>query len=86
MELFIQIAGWTGTLLVVVAFFLNTNNEISSTDKRYELMNLFGAIGIGINVYHNHAWPAVALQVVWGLIAIFALLKPHMAPTGRKRH
>ena len=86
MVLFIQRAGWAGTILVVVAFFLNSNNELSSSDKRYELMNLFGALGIGINVFHNHAWPAFVLQIIWGLIAILSLIKPHTLTKGRKRH
>jgi hypothetical protein len=76
MELFIQAAGWAGTILVVAAFFLNSNNEISSNDRRYGLMNLFGALGIGINVFHQQAWPALALQIVWGLIAVAGLIKP----------
>ena len=38
-------------------------------------MNLFGAFGVGVNVFHQQAWPAVALQVVWGIIAIISLIK-----------
>jgi hypothetical protein len=38
-------------------------------------MNLIGAIGVGINVFHQGAWPAVVLQVIWGIIAIAALFK-----------
>jgi hypothetical protein len=86
MELFIQIAGWTGTILIVGAFFLNSNNKLSSGDKTYQLMNLFGAICIGINVFHNHAWPAVALQVVWGLIAIASIIKSYKLNSDPKKH
>ena len=38
-------------------------------------MNLLGAIGVGVNIFHQQAWPAIALQVVWGIIAIAALTK-----------
>jgi hypothetical protein len=73
MELFIQIVGWIGTFLVVCAYFLVSNKKVSSTSSVYQLMNLFGAIGVGINVYYAGAWPSVALQVIWGIISITAL-------------
>ncbi len=38
-------------------------------------MNLFGALGVGVNVFIQQAWPALTLQVVWGIIAIFSLIK-----------
>ena len=42
-------------------------------------MNLFGAIGVGISVFHHQAWSAFVLQVIWGIIAIVSLLKRHKA-------
>ena len=35
-------------------------------------MNLLGAIGVGVNVFHQQAWPAVALQIVWELLPLSA--------------
>ena len=75
MEIFTQTIGWIGTILIVVAYFLVSNNKISATSKRYQLLNLLGAIGVGFNVFHQSAWPAFALQVVWAVIAIIALIK-----------
>lgn len=75
MELFAQIVGWVGTLLVIAAYFLISNKKIKGDNDLYEMMNLFGAIGVGINVFYQRAWPAVALQVVWGIIAIASFVK-----------
>lgn len=75
MELLIQIAGWVGTFLIVFAYYLISYKKIDSSSKAYQGMNLLGAIGVGINVFHQEAWPAVALQVVWGIIAILSLMK-----------
>lgn len=75
MEIFSQIIGWMGTLLIVLAYFLVSNNKISAYSKSYQLFNLFGAIGVGFNVFYQHAWPAVVLQIVWIVIAIFSLMK-----------
>lgn len=75
MEIFTQSIGWVGTFLIVLAYFLVSNNKISATSKRYQLLNLLGAIGVGFNVFHQAAWPAFTLQVVWAIIAIIALVK-----------
>jgi paired small multidrug resistance pump len=75
MELLIQIAGWIGTSLVLLAYFLVSSKKLSATSFVYQLMNLFGVIGVGISVYHQHAWSALALQSVWGIIAAVSLIK-----------
>ena len=75
MEIFSQIIGWVGTFLIVLAYFLVSNNKISAESKRYQLINLFGAIGIGFNVFYQQAWPAFTLQIIWGIIAIVSIIK-----------
>ncbi len=75
MEIFIQAFGWLGTFLVALAYFLVSSKKVSGTSKLYQAINLLGAIGVGINVLHQQAWPAVAQEVVWGSIAIMSLIK-----------
>ena len=75
MEIFSQVIGWVGVLFVVTAFFLEEIEKVNAESKFYQLLNLFGAVGIGFNVFHQQAWPAFALQVVWGVIAIFSLMR-----------
>ena len=75
MENIYQTAGWIGTALVVLAYLLVSTGHISARSKRYQLLNLFGAIGVGMNVFHQNAWPALSLQVIWGLIAVVSLFR-----------
>lgn len=76
MEFLSQIIGWVGTILVVLAYFLLIKSEKITEDSRlYQAMNLLGAICLGVNVYYQRAWPAFGLQIVWGIIAIFSLVK-----------
>ena len=75
METLIQIVGWVGTFLIVFAYFLVSYKKVDGSSKIYRAMNLLGAIGVGVNVFYQQAWAAVALQVVWGIIAIVALIK-----------
>ncbi len=74
METLIQIVGWVGTFLIVLAYFLVSYKKVDGSSKIYQAMNLLGAMGVGVNVFHQQAWPAVALQVTWGIIAIVALI------------
>lgn len=75
MEILIQTVGWVGTFLIVFAYFLVSYKKVDGSNKIYQAMNLLGAIGVGVNVFHQQAWPAVALQVIWGIIAIVSLTK-----------
>ena len=75
MELFSQVIGWVGTSLIVIAYFLVSTKKVEGNSKIYQTLNLLGAIGVGVNVFVQHAWPAVALQVVWGIIAIISLAR-----------
>lgn len=75
MEILIQTAGWIGTFFIVYAYYLISYKKVEGNSKAYQAMNLLGALGVGVNVFHQHAWPAVALQVVWGIIAVLALVK-----------
>lgn len=74
METLAQIVGWLGTFLIVFAYFLISSKRIDESNKYYQLMNFFGAFGVGVNVFFQQAWPALALQIVWGTIAINFLL------------
>jgi len=75
MEILIQIAGWIGTFLIVLAYFLVSYRKVDGSSKIYQTMNLLGALGVGVTVFHQEVWSAVVLQVAWGIIAIVALIK-----------
>jgi len=75
MQIAAQVLGWIGTVLIVVAYFLISFKKIEATDRGYQLMNLFGAVGLGVNVFYQQSWPALVLEIIWGAIAIFALIK-----------
>lgn len=73
MEIFAQIFGWIGASLVILAYFLVSYKKVDGGSKIYQLMNLVGAVGVGVNAFYQQAWPPLAIQVVWGIIAILAL-------------
>ncbi|PIU03759.1 hypothetical protein COT44_01640 [Candidatus Shapirobacteria bacterium CG08_land_8_20_14_0_20_39_18] len=73
--MFFEIIGWLGTFAVLLAYFLVSFRKISSNSKEYQLLNLFGAIGIILNSAIHGALPSVGLNITWLLIAALALYK-----------
>ncbi|OGE64662.1 hypothetical protein A3J13_02205 [Candidatus Daviesbacteria bacterium RIFCSPLOWO2_02_FULL_36_8] len=67
--------GWIGAALLIAAYFLVSTKKITPTSVTYQLMNFLGAFGAGINVFAQSAYPSVALETVWGSIAIYGLYK-----------
>lgn len=75
MEILTEAIGWIGTVLIVSAYYLVSTNRISGTSRNYQLLNFFGAIAVGVNVFKQAAWPALTLEVIWAIIAIYSLVK-----------
>lgn len=86
MELLSPIAGWIGTGLIVLAYFLVSTKRVRGTDRWYQLMNIGGSFGVGINVYFQHAWPSVALQILWILIGLYSLIHNFTQPAHLHKH
>lgn len=70
----IETVGWMGTVLIVSAYFLVSNGYVGGDSSVYQLMNLSGAVFLGISLLVKKAWPALTLQIIWSVIAISALV------------
>lgn len=70
----IELSGWLGMILILLAYYLVSAKKTSGDAQNYQLLNLFGAIGIVINTYSKQAWPAMTLNIVWALIALKTLM------------
>jgi len=75
-ELIVEIVGWIGMILVTSAYLiLLASKKITEDSKIYNFMNLFGAILILFNSFYHSAYPSAALNVVWGIFAVYGLVK-----------
>ncbi|HEX3395307.1 MAG TPA: hypothetical protein VHS76_01320 [Steroidobacteraceae bacterium] len=79
LQTFVSIAGWMAALLILGAYALLQFGRIKPSSWVYQIMNIVGAAGFIINCTYNHAWPSVALNIVWLGIAIYALRRNHRA-------
>ena len=72
----IDIVGWTGTVLYLIAYGLVSAKKVESDSWAYQGMNLFAGTLLIINTLYLQAYPSVGLNVAWVGIA--------MATLGRK--
>ena len=85
LALAVEVAGWIGAVLILVAYGLLTAGRLSSRDMAYQVMNVVGAVGFIINSAWNGAWPSAILNVIWvgiGVVALsrMALTRPRATP------
>lgn len=64
-----------GVIILLIAFVLNLMNKLSSESKAYKLMNFIGAGTCCYASYMVSFYPFVALEGVWGTVALVSLLK-----------
>jgi hypothetical protein len=73
MDLIIDIIGWAGAVLVLLAYALVSTNRVGAQSGRYQLLNIGGAIGLVANSAWNGAIPSAAVNVIWIGIGLYAL-------------
>jgi hypothetical protein len=71
----IEIVGTVGACLLLLSYFLVSTSRIALDGTPSHLLNLGGAIMLGVNAFAHDAIPPAALNVLWALIAFAALLK-----------
>ncbi|MEO1259622.1 MAG: hypothetical protein AAFZ15_12535 [Bacteroidota bacterium] len=73
-----DIIDWTGFLgvsLILLAYFLNLKNKLTTTSLTYILMNLFGAtLACTASILMEYI-PFIILEGVWTIVSVDALIK-----------
>lgn len=69
-----DVCGWIGMILVLVAYVLLSTNKIDN-GKLYQILNLLAALFMAIGLFPKDAWFSFTLQVIWGVVAVIALIK-----------
>ena len=67
--------GWFGTFVVILAYALVSLGYVSSSAFSYQILNLMGAFGLLYIAFKKNVYQSVAINLVWGAIAIIALIK-----------
>ena len=73
MKFAVDIIGWIGAGGVLAAYALVSTGRVQSASYKYQVLNFFGAAALAINTLYYMAYPSTALNVVWALIAVYAI-------------
>ncbi|MDW3193351.1 MAG: hypothetical protein R8G66_13345 [Cytophagales bacterium] len=74
-ELWIDILGWIGSVEVILAYALISNGKVHGKSVSYQLLNLTGSIFLTANTVYYRAYPSTAINLVWMVVAIVALIQ-----------
>jgi len=70
----IDIMGWVGAVLLLLAYALVSNRKLAGDSARFQLLNLSGGLLLAVNSGYHGALPSVAVNAVWIVIGLVALL------------
>ncbi|MEI7037707.1 CBU_0592 family membrane protein [Fulvimonas yonginensis] len=69
-------AGFVGVLLVLLAFLLLQAHKLHGNGLTYQLMNVFGALGVTLSLlFGAFNVSAFALELAWMAIGIFGIVR-----------
>ena len=69
-----DLVGWIGAAGLLTAYLFLSIGKLSADMYSYHLLNLVGGIGLGINTYVNHSYPATLVNLLWTCVAIYSLV------------
>ena len=81
----VEIAGWGGALLILLAYLLLSSGRLTGQALAYQAMNVVGACGFVVNGWWHRALPSATLNILWlmiGLFASFQILKRRRREAG----
>lgn len=67
--------GWYGAVAIVGAYALTSFGVVSPQTALYQALNATGALGIVYISFKKEAYQPGALNVIWAVIAIVALIR-----------
>ena len=79
MDFVTEIMGWIAMVCILAAFYLLCKEKVTAKSKLYQYLNITGSSFFVITLTMAKAWPAVALNAIYALIALSALFKIYKA-------
>jgi hypothetical protein len=81
-EIAIEIVGWAGASLILLAYLLLSAGRLTGQSLLYQAMNVVGAAGFIVNGWWHGALPSAVLNIIWMMIGAIALWRIFSARQG----
>jgi len=72
---FIDLLGFIGVALILLAYILNVSNKISNNDFSFILLNFIGALLACLASILLKYLPFIILEGIWALVSLNSLFK-----------
>lgn len=73
MEFWVDVLGWIGALLILTAYALISSKKVEGNSLSYQLLNIVASILLTANTYYYGAIPSTLVNVIWAIIAAWAI-------------
>jgi hypothetical protein len=74
-DVWMEVAGWAGSAMVVLAYAMLSMNKWKSSDVIYQMMNLAGSTLLIVFTVYKRAFPPATVNTIWAVIALFSLIQ-----------
>lgn len=75
MKVVIDLTGWAGSMLLIVAYFRNSRGTLKAESFQYQMFNVVGSLLLIVNTVHYGAYPSSAVNVIWAVIGLRFIVK-----------
>ena len=69
-----NLIGYTSAIFIIVGYFLLSFDFLNKDDIIYNVLNLFGGIGLAYRVYLDKNWSNLILEIIFVLIALKSII------------
>jgi hypothetical protein len=76
----VEIIGTAGACLLLLAYYLVSSRRLALDSGWVHVLNLGGAVMLGVNAVSHGALPPATLNLLWALIALAAIVRRVRAP------
>ena len=75
MEWSINVVGWCGALVVLLAYALVSTRRVEGDSVFFQVLNICGAALLSVNTFYWGAYPSSFVNVIWIGIGGYALYR-----------
>lgn len=73
MNLIVDVVGWSGAVVVLVAYALVSNRRVEGDSWQYQTLNIAGAALLLVNTAFKGAYPSSFVNGIWIGIAVLSI-------------
>lgn len=77
MRILINILGWAGAILFLIAYALVSLKKVEVDSLLYQGINILAGILLIINTLYLHAYPSLVMNTAWIGIAVVTLARKY---------